>query len=158
MSASTSKKVLIQRFDRDPLPGFLNPRSGFQPSGVEIITTTGTVAAFPYPEIKFVCFVKEFESGDPLLERRVFQNRPKTSGLWLRLEFRDGDTVEGIHTNNLLVLEPYGFTITPPDPSANEQRIFVPRTALNRIEVLGVIGSRVRKPRKKAKEQLEMFE
>jgi hypothetical protein len=163
LSASTSKKVLIQRFDRDPLPGFVNPRSGFQPSGVEIITTAGTVVVVPYADIKLVCFVKEFEPGARVLERRAFQNRPKMSGLWLRMVFRDGDILEGLHPNNLLQLEPFGFTVTPPDASANEQRVFVPREALREIQALGVVGSPLRpvrpaKPKKKRKEQLEMFD
>lgn len=162
MSASTSKKVLIQRFERDPLPGFCNPRTGFQPSGVEIISTTGSVLVVPYDEIKLVCFVKEFEQNAPILERRAFQNRPKTAGLWLRMQFRDGDTLEGLHPNNLLQMESFGITITPPDASANEQRVFVPRAALREIQALGVVGSPLRPAKrqrpKERKEQLEMFE
>ncbi len=160
MASSTSKKVLIQRFDRETLPGFVNPRSCFQPGGVEFITTSGNVALIPYDEIKLVCFVKDFDTAAPPVERRAFQNRPKTEGLWLRMQFRDGDTLEGLHPNNLLMMEPHGFTVTPPDASANEQRVFIPRAALSGIQALGVIGSalRSRKPRKGAKEQLEMFE
>jgi hypothetical protein len=160
LAASTSKKVLIQRFDRDSLPGFVNPRTCFLQNGVELITTSGTVAVIPYDHIKLVSFVRDFDSGGTALERRTFQSRPKTAGLWLRMQFRDGDTLEGLHPNNLLLMEPYGFTVTPPDPSANEQRIFIPRAALSEIQAVGVIGGSVRrqKPRKPAKEQLEMFD
>jgi hypothetical protein len=160
LAASTSKKVLIQRFDRDALPGFVNPRTCFLQAGVELITTAGNVAIIPYDEIKLVCFVRDFDSGNAPVERRIFQSRPKTAGLWLRMHFRDGDTLEGLHPNNLLLMEPYGFTVTPPDPSANEQRVFVPRAALSEIQALGVIGSPLRrqKSRKPAKDQLEMFE
>ena len=160
LAASTSKKVLIQRFERETLPGFVNPRTCFQQTGVELITTAGNLAIVPYEEIKLLCFVKDFEFEGTPVERRTFQNRPKTEGLWLRMQFRDGDTLEGLHPNNLLLLGPYGFTVTPPDPSANEQRVFVPRAALSGIQALGVIGSPLRrlKPRKPAKDQLEMFE
>ena len=160
MAASTSKKVLIQRFDRDSLPGFVNPRTCFHQTGVELITTAGNVAVIPYGDIKLLCFVKDFDPGSPPVERRTFQSRPKTEGLWLRMQFRDGDTLEGLHPNNLLLMEPYGFTVTPPDASANEQRIFVPRAALSAIQALGVIGSPLRRqrPRQPAKDQLEMFE
>ena len=159
MAASTSKKVLIQRFDRDSLPGFVNPRTCFQPAGVELITTAGNVAVVPYDDIKLLCFVRDFDLESAPVERRVFHSRPKTEGLWLRMQFRDGDTLEGLHPNNLLQMEPYGFTVTPPDPSANEQRVFVPRAALSGVQALGVIGSRSRpKPKKPVKEQLEMFD
>ena len=47
--------------------------------------------------------------------------------------------------NNLLN-DPGGVTIVPPDPSFQNQRIFVPREAASSVEVLGVIGSPLRKP------------
>jgi hypothetical protein len=82
-------------------------------------------------------------------------------GLWVRLKFRDGDWLEGIVPNNLLHLESAGFGLVPPDPTFQNQRIWVPRPALEGVEVLGVIGSplRRRKPEEKVDEgQLRMFE
>jgi hypothetical protein len=38
-----------------------------------------------------------------------------------------------------------GVQITPPDPHGNTQRIFIPRTALTEMKVLGVIGIARRK-------------
>jgi hypothetical protein len=63
--------------------------------------------------------------------------------------------------NNLLTLDPSGFYVTPPDPTFQNQRIFVPRLALTEVQVLGVIGSPLR--RRAAKDpgkpgQIEMFE
>ena len=60
--------------------------------------------------------------------------------------------------NNLMLLEPNGFFITPPDPSFQNQRIFVPRVALREVQVVGVVGAR-RKVAKQPKPegQLEMF-
>jgi hypothetical protein len=43
----------------------------------------------------------------------------------------------------------YGLTVTPPDANSNVQRIFVPRAALEELTVVGVIGSPMRRPRKK---------
>ena len=74
---------------------------------------------------------------------------------------RDGEVLEGVMPNNLLN-DPGGVTIVPPDPSFQNQRIFVPREAASSVEVLGVIGSPLRKPAAKkrpldADKQLEMF-
>jgi len=68
--------------------------------------------------------------------------------------------MEGILPNNLLNLEPYGYTVTPPDPYANTQKIWIPRAALQSVEVLGVVGSAVkaRKPKPAAKEQIGLFD
>ena len=48
----------------------------------------------------------------------------------------------------------------PPDPGFQNQRLFIPKTALIAVQVLGVIGSplRLRKPKPTAKEQIELFE
>ncbi len=151
--------MLVLRFDREGLPGFVNQQSWLQPQGLELLSTNGEVLSIPYADIKFVCFVRDFEQGEPRREMRTFSTRPKTTGLWLRLHFRDGDIMDGVMPNNLLQLDTEGFTFMPPDPNYQNQKVFVPRTALRDIQVLGVVGSalRSRKP-KPGRDQLEMFE
>jgi hypothetical protein len=151
--------VLVSRFDRETLTGFVNPQTYLVPDGLELLSTTGSIAILPYIELKFVCFVRDFQQGEPRKEMRLFTSRPKHEGLWIRARFRDGDVMEGVLQNNLLQLEAYGFAFVPPDPSYQYQRLFVPRAALTEISVLGVIGSPLRRKAKPTlKEQLEMFE
>ncbi len=160
MAASTSKKVTIIRFDREPLAGYVNPAVFLQPAGVELLTAAGAVISVPYAEVKSVRFVKEFPSGKGIPERQAFQTRPKSEGLWVRMHFRDGDCLEGILPNNLLQLESSGFTVAPPETS-NTQKVYVPRTALAGIQVLGVIGSPLSRKRTKAaaeRRQIGLFE
>ena len=158
MAGSTTKKAVLRRFDKEALAGYINPVSYLQPTGVELLSAQGNVALVPYGEIKNVAFVREFEGQEP--ERQVFYTRPKMEGLWVSLRFRDGDVMEGVMTNNLLQLEPYGFTIIPPDSYGNRQRIFVPRAALASIEVLGVVGSPLKRRKAKVppKEQIGLFD
>ena len=161
MAASTTKKVLVRRFDREPLTGFVNPQSYLLAGGVELMKTDGTVALIPYEEIKTVCFVKDFETAEEAPpDRLVFHTRPKMDGLWVRMRFRDGEIMDGILSNNLLQLEPYGFTFIPPEPYSNNQKIFSPRQALSEFHVLGVVGSPLTRRRRKevAKEQIGLFE
>ena len=160
MAGSTTKKVLVRRFDREPLTGFVNPQSYLMPAGVELLRTEGTVTIIPYREVKTVCFVKDFEGAETEPESRVFHNRPKMDGLWVRMRFRDGEIMDGILSNNLLQLEPYGFTVVPPEPYSNNQRIFCPREALSEFHVLGVVGSPLSRRRRKEvpKEQIGLFE
>ena len=159
MSGSTTKKAILRRFEKEPLAGYVNPISFLQPTGIEVLSAEGRVTTVPYEEIKTVSFVRDFEgSGDA--GRRVFNTRPKIEGLWLSLEFRDGEVLEGILPNDLLQLEPFGFTVVPPDSYSNNQRVFVPRAALRSAEVLGVVGSPLRRRRAKAvpKEQIGLFD
>jgi hypothetical protein len=50
--------------------------------------------------------------------------------------------------------------VIPPDPNGNQQRIFVPREAAIAVEVLGVIGSplRKRKPAPVSQDQIRLFD
>lgn len=158
MASSTNKKVVLHRFDRPELTGFVSPRSYLQADGVELLSPEGQVSLVPYEEIKTVRFVKEFdEDAEPL--RRTFTSRPKRKGLWTRFHFRDGDVLDSILPNNLTQVETHGFQIYPPDLSA-AQRWFIPKEAVREVLVLAVIGSplqkQVRKP-KKPKGQIEMF-
>jgi hypothetical protein len=132
LTSSTTKKALIRRFHRETLAGYVNPATFQHPLGVELLSAEGQVAIIPYDEIKTVDFVREFE---------VFHTRPKMAGLWVSLRFRDGDSSEGILPNNLLQIEHHGFSVAPPDLYGNRQRVFVPRAALLAVEVLGVVGS-----------------
>jgi hypothetical protein len=160
LAVSTHKKVLVLRFERETLPGFVSPQSYLLDGGLELMTQSGSVSVIPYADVKLVCFVRDFQQGEPRKELRLFTTRPKLEGLWLRMDFRDGDVMDGILSNNLLQLDTFGFSVVPPDPGFQNQRIFVPKAALARVQVLGVVGSPLRGPRKAkppTKEQIELF-
>lgn len=155
--------MLVARFDRETLRGFVQTPAGFDADSLELLTPEGSMLRVPFSETKAVCFVRDFESGETWREHRAFATRPKSAGLWVRLRFRDGDSIEGMLANNLMAVEAGGFSIVPPDPTFQNQRIFIPREALSEVQVLGVIGSPLR-PRRRPKpveekgDQLKMFE
>lgn len=147
--SSTAKKVIVRRFERESLTGFVNPISYLQATCLELLKPEGTLALIPYEEIKSVCFVSDFDAeAEP---QRIFMTRPKLEGLWVRMIFRDGEVMDGILPNNLLSWDIAGFTVTPPEPDSNNQRVFVPRSALRSMQVLGVVGSPLWVGRRKAK-------
>jgi len=139
----------------------VNPQSWLQENGLELLSSSGNVLVLPYTDVKLVSFVRDFEQGEPRRELRTFSTRPKMEGLWVRLTFRDGEAMDGILPNNLLHLDPQGFSVIPPDPDYQNQRVFVPRAALNGIQVLGVVGSPLTVGRRKKpvpKEQIRLFD
>lgn len=162
MAVSTNKKVLVARFDRETLPGFINPQTWQQPEGIELLTAAGAVSLVAYSEIRTVYFVRDFDQGEPRGEIRVFNSRPKHSGVWVRMRLRDGAVLDGVLPNNLLQWDTHGFSMIPPDPSLQNQKVYVPRAAVEEIRVLGVVGgaARGRRPRRPATGpgQLEMFD
>lgn len=153
MASSTAKKVVVRRFDRESLNGFVNPFSYLQPHHLELLKPDGSLVTLPYEEVKSVCFVKDFEAEADAA--RIFMTRPKLEGLWIRMVFRDGEVMDGILPNNLLLWEPAGFTVTPPEPDANNQKVFIPRQAVRSTQVLGVVGSPLRGAKRKKKGPVE---
>lgn len=147
MASSTAKKVIVRRFDRESVSGFVNPFSYLQPQAIEVLKPDGALALLPYSDVRCVAFVKDFE--DEAASRPIFLTRPKLEGLWIRMVFRDGEVMDGILPNNLLAWEVAGYTVTPPEPDGNHQKVFVPRQALRSIQVLGVVGSPLRGKKKK---------
>lgn len=147
--ASTLKKVIVLLLDRSPLQGYLNPAVLGRSEAIDLLTPDGEHLPIDIKRVKSVCFVREFQ--EPFqLERKVFLSRPKLDGVWVRLRFRDEDVMEGIVANDLLDLLDTGVQLTPPDIHGNTLRLFIPRTALAEMKVLGVVGAARRTPRDSA--------
>jgi hypothetical protein len=143
--ASTHKKVVVRFFDRNVLRGFLNPSKLGNGEAIELLTPEGEQRNFELSGVRSIYFVRDFaDEFEP--ERKVFLSRPKLDGLWVRLKFRDEDCIEGVVPNDLLSLLDRGVQITPPDLHGNALRIFIPRSALTEMTVLGVVGIARRKP------------
>jgi len=137
--SSTHKKVVIRKLDKSLVRGYIDPRTYMNPNGVELLEYDGHLVSVPLDQIKAVFFVRDFEGNPQRSERKIFHSRPRQSGLWVRMIFKDNEVLEGLTPNNLLDLDPTGFYITPPDVYSNNLRIFVPRSSLTAMEVLGVI-------------------
>jgi hypothetical protein len=143
--ASTHKKVVVVLSDKRPIRGYLNPGRLGQADPIDLLTPDGEHQPIPLDRIRSIYFVREF-SDDFEPQRKVFLSRPKLDGLWVRMRFRDNETLEGVVPNDLLSLLDNGVQITPPDMKSATDRIFVPRVALSELTVLGVVGVARRKP------------
>lgn len=137
---STHKKVVVRKVDRDSLHGFVSPSNFIHEGKLELLNTAGNVVTMELRDIKGVYFVREFSEVEAPT-RKTFTTRPRTEGLWVRLRFKDNEVLEGLLPNDLAVMPAEGYLLTPPDLRANTQRIFVPRTALESLKVLAVIGA-----------------
>jgi hypothetical protein len=143
---STHKKVIVRKMDRDSVSGYVSPAVLVNEGKVEVLSTAGTVIAIDLREIKGVYFVRELGEAESLT-RKTFTSRPRAEGLWVRLRFKDSEVLEGLMPADLMQTMPEGYLVNPPDQRSNTQRIFVPRTALESLTVLAVIGSTRRQRR-----------
>ncbi len=126
--------------DRDSINGHVAPSNFVREGKLELLNTSGNVVAIDLKDIKAVYFVREFSDSEAL-SRKTFTSRPRTEGLWIRLKFKDNEVLEGMMPNDLSLTTAEGFLINPPDLRSNIQRIFVPRSALESLTVLAVIGA-----------------
>jgi len=144
---STHKKVVVRKTDRDSMNGYVAPSNFIREGKLELLNTAGNVVAIELRDIKVVFFVREFGETESL-GRKTFTTRPRTEGLWVRLKFKDNEILEGMMPNDLAQSGgAEGFLINPPDLRSNIQRMFVPRTALESLTVLAVIGATRRQRR-----------
>jgi hypothetical protein len=154
--ASTHKKVVVELSDRSTIHGYLNPSRLRLATPLELLTTEGAHQELLLKDLRAIYFVREF-TLDYQPERKAFLSRPKVDGLWVRLRFHDGEILEGIVPNDLLGLLDSGIQITPPDLNGTSLRIFVPRSALAEMTVLGVVGIARRKPVSATTAQPKLF-
>lgn len=154
--ASTHKKVVIVLADRQSLRGYLNPSRLGQCDPIDLLTPDGEHEEIPLGRVRSIYFVREF-SDDFEPERKAFLSRPKLDGLWVRMRFSDGEILEGVVPNDLLSVLDNGIKITPPDLNSSTDHIFIPRSALSELTVLGVVGIARRKPAAAAAGQPRLF-
>jgi hypothetical protein len=141
------KKVVVRMFEGGLAWGYL-PQAGFaQDASIELMGVDGRLIGLAINEIKTISYVRDFNLDDAVdperMGRKTFPARPRGDGLWVKLGFRDGEEMEGLTNFDIgvvdSVLEDGGIFVRPPDARANTQRIFVPRTALRSMEVLGFV-------------------
>ncbi len=148
MSASR-KKVIVRKLSRDWLSGYLPPADFVVQGELLLLDLDGKQITLAASELKWICFVRDFTSGDAAqpekLLRKTFVTRPRSQGLWIRVRLRDNDTIEGLAQNDASLLEGEGIFLIPPDTRSNTQRIFVPRQAVAELDVLAVIKTGARR-------------
>jgi hypothetical protein len=149
--ASARKPVIVRKFSRDWCAGYAGLGFGRNASELEILDLSGKVLRMAWEQVKWVCYVRDLPSasGDQVnperLLRKHFSIRPRTAGLWLRLRLTDGDELEGLAANDLSLIEGAGLLLVPPDTRSNTQRIYIPRSAIQALEVLSLIGAPARR-------------
>lgn len=96
------------------------------------------VEEIPINDVKAVFYVNSFE-GDPARRTINFHTRtPIVHGIWIRLEFLDGEVMEGIVHNSIRYLVDSGFFLVPTDPASNNKLVYVMKKWIVDYRVLGL--------------------
>ncbi len=147
--SSSRKKAIFRKYSRDWVAGYL-PVAGFVREGrLEMLDLDGKVVELAVEDLKWICYVRDFNSGElnnpERLVRKTFAGRPRGEGLFVRARLKDGDVVEGLAANDLSLVSSDGVFLTPPDLRSNTQRLWIPRTSLEGLDVIAVVGAAKRK-------------
>jgi hypothetical protein len=149
--ASQRKPVIVRKFSRDWIFGYASPAFSRDAAELEILNQGGKLLRLEWEQVKWVCYVRDLPApgagdADPerLLHRR-FSSRPRAAGVWLRMTLVDGDHLEGLAANDRSIIDGPGLMLTPPDTRFNTQRVYVPRSAIESLEFVGLIGAGLRR-------------
>jgi len=144
--ATGRKPAIVRKLSRDWAAGYAAGEIGRGEAELELLDQAGKVIRVPLDQVKWVCYLRELgasisdpQNPEKLLQKR-FRTRPRTAGLWVRLELVDHDVLEGIVANDVSLVRGAGVLLTPPDTRSNTQRIFVPHQAIETLEVVCRIG------------------
>jgi len=148
--ARSRKKAIARRLTQEWVAGYLPPSGFFQQGAVELLALDGKIVQLSASGLKWICFVRDFNSGEPAnperLIRKTFVGRPRTEGLLVRLRLADGDTIEGLAANDLSLISGEGLFLAPPDVRSNTQRIWIPPTAISEFQIIALVGAKRKQP------------
>jgi hypothetical protein len=149
---SARKPVIVRKFSREWYAGYAGAIFGQDSPVLEVLDLSGKVLTIGWDAVKWVCYVRDFSSSSDManperLLQKKFTVRPRAAGLWLRMTLNDGDELEGIAANDRSLVASAGLLVTPPDTRSNTQRIYVPRQAIQTLEVVSLIGAAGRRRR-----------
>ena len=131
---SSLQKVIVRTRDGKVIPGFANEHR--IKKTLKIINQQGKEETFSIDKLKAVFFVKDFQ-GNPEYDEIKFLNKQSVSSMiWVRVEFFDGEVLEGKILNTMELLSSPGFYLSPSDQDTNNKRVYVVKSSLKNFTVL----------------------
>jgi len=88
-------------------------------------------------DVKAIFYVHSFEGDAKHKELSFYGKSPIVHGIWMRVQFLDGEVIEGIVHNSLRYLIDPGFFLFPTDPFSNNKLVYVVKSQLADHRVLG---------------------
>src|SRR5579864_5696876 len=119
-------------------PSSTNITANSLPTRVSLELPTGGKKVVEIKSAKALFFVKTLEGRTDYTEIKFFERNPQIAGLWVKIQFRDGEVSEGIVHNSLPFVMDSGFFLRPPDPHSNNRVVYVVKNFLSDFRVLGI--------------------
>jgi hypothetical protein len=150
-SSTKEQKVIIHRITGEVVKAYIgcDVRNGMasffetsehSASGIIPVRRVGMREWMPIEvrEIKSIFLVKSFR-GDPKRKAlRFYRNGPALGNIWVEIQFKDNEILEGLIENSVQHLMGDGLLLTPSDPGSNNICMYVNKAAIANYRVLGV--------------------
>ena len=88
-------------------------------------------------DVKAIFYVHNFDGDADHKEMSFYGKSPIVHGIWMRVQFLDGEVIEGIVHNSIRYLLDPGFFLVPTHPGSNNKLIYVSKSQLIDHRVLG---------------------
>ena len=98
---------------------------------------TNTVEEISIKDVKAIFYVHNFDGDANHKEMSFYGKSPIVHGIWMRVQFLDGEVIEGIVHNSIRYLVDPGFFLVPTHPGSNNRLIYVSKSQLADHRVLG---------------------
>ncbi len=99
---------------------------------------TNMVEDVPARDVKAVFFVGDLDGEPEYQSFRFHAQEPIISGIWVQVQFGDGEIMEGVIENSIRYLIDPGFFLRPTDPDSNNKLVYVMKSSLVEHHVLGL--------------------
>ena len=111
-----------------------SPPSSFRIRDLE----TNDIKEIASEDVTAVFYVKSFDGKPEHKVLNFHSHVPTIDGIWMRLEFGNGEVMEGLVYNSLRYLIDPGFFLLPTDPESNNKLVYVMKKSIVDHRVLGI--------------------
>lgn len=149
-SLGECEKVVL-RYGSEVIKGYLEPGGAFGTRDGHSANPVGTYESIriqragsesseelPTQNVKAIFYVRNFEGDSEHEALHFYTQAPTADGIWLRIEFTDGEVMEGIVENGVRYLVDPGFYLRPTDPQDNNELVYVFKNWIKDHRVLGL--------------------
>jgi hypothetical protein len=135
---SSQPKIVARSRHGERFKGYLMDGRSLSRGVLRMKNLEGRDMPLDLEQLKGVFFVRDYEGNREYLENKALTSDPARKGLRVRIRFEDNETMEGVVENSVELLQAAGFFFWPADPKANNELVFVVKSALLGFRVLGV--------------------
>lgn len=156
MDSSTHKKVVVRQRQAGLVSGYLGTAALSAATEIEVLTPEGQALRLGTDQVAAIYFVADWSASAGLLTSPPRRTANRLPGVWIRIHSRGRQTIEGLLASDLLEIS-QGLWLSPLREDSEWQRAYVPRAAMEQVQIVEVVHSPRRRRQTEARHQIGLF-